>query len=77
MVLQDQSRDSVPLSILPYTGYYYAAGGGLSDQVLRYQAWRSGRKLQLEAPDHAQVHVSEAALHRGHGRHLCGPRPQE
>jgi hypothetical protein len=68
---------SVPLSTLPYIGYYYAAGGGLPDQVLRYQARRPGRQLQLEAPDHSQVHVSEAALHRGYGRHLCGPRPQE
>jgi PAB-dependent poly(A)-specific ribonuclease subunit 2 len=53
------------------------AGRRLPDQVLGDQAWRLGRQLQLQAPDHAQVDVHQVALSAGQWGHLRGARLEE
>ncbi len=53
------------------------AGRRLRDQVLRHQARRLGRQLQLKAFNDVEVNVQKIEIPRRHRSHLYRSRAQE
>ena len=57
--------------------HFPAEGGRLPDPVLGHQTGRPGRQDLLQTPDHAEVHLPEAAVPHRHWSALRGPRAAE